>query len=292
MSLENVADGLISATYLVPISIAFCVAASHGKYLPLWIPYLGLLGAYVSYAMAEVLGVPVVLALIAGIILPAALGVLVHSVLFRGHIERGEPYAALLRAIAVTVFIEAMLGWATNGYTLSYRHLSLGWSMYFPSMSKTLTGADLLAIFSAIVLSPVLVLILRRTWVGLAFRSVASNRSLAGDYGIPIGRVDITVIAMCSALSAAGAFMYGMRYDLSPQMLSEPTIKVAAAVVAFGATRPEIVVTCILILGVLEAFAQSSYSAAPFASAIGYALLIVALLVRYAVPLTIRKLRI
>src|ERR1700674_4870935 len=115
MNLESVAGGLIGATYLVPISIAFCIAASHGKYLPLWLPYVGLLGAYVSYAAAEILGVPVAWALLAGIFLSAAVGVALHAALFRGHVERGEPYPALLRAIGITVFVEASLGWATHG---------------------------------------------------------------------------------------------------------------------------------------------------------------------------------
>lgn len=290
MSLENVVDGLVSATYLVPLSIAFCVTASHGKYLPLWIPYTGLLGAYISYAMAESLGVPVLWSLMAGILLPAVIGVVVHYSLFRGHVERVEPYEALLRAIAITIFIEAALGWATEGYALSYNRLKLGWAVYFPSVSKTLTGADLLAILSAVVLAPVLVFVLRRTWIGLAFRSVASNRSLAGEYGLPISRVDAVVLAVCSGLSASGAIMYGMKYDLSPQMIGEPTIKVAAVVVAFEAERPERVAAGILMLGVVEAMAQTSPSAAPFASAVGYVLLIGALIIRYAIPAARRRL--
>jgi hypothetical protein len=47
-----------------------------------------------------------------------------------------------------------------------------------------------------------------------------------------------------------------------------------------------------LMIGVLEALAQSSPSGAPFASAIGYVLLIVALLVRYSAPLVARRLRV
>jgi branched-subunit amino acid ABC-type transport system permease component len=289
MVLESAADGLISATYLVPISIAFCAAASHGKYLPLWVPYIGLFGAYIAYAAAEALGVPVVWAVTAGIMLPAVACVLIHFALFRGHVERVEPYAALLRAIALTVFVEAVLGWASQGYALSYNRLRFGWSKYYPEIGKTLTGADMLAALSAVALAPTLTYILRRTWPGLAFRSVSSNRSLAREYGISVSYVDTTVLAACGALSAAGAIMYGMKYDLSPQMLGEPTMKVAAAAVAFGVERPERVVACILVLGILEALAQSSPSAAPFAGAIGYVLLIGALLVRYAAPLKLRK---
>jgi branched-subunit amino acid ABC-type transport system permease component len=85
--------------------------------------------------------------------------------------------------------------------------------------------------------------------------------------------------------------MFGMKYDLSPQMLGEPTIKVAAVVVAFGAEWPERVVAGILLIGVLEAAAQSSPTYAPFASAIGYVLLIGALLIRYTAPLVLKRLR-
>jgi len=289
MGLENIADGLINATYLVLISLAFCVAASHGKYLPLWVPYAGVLGAYVAHKAAEGWEMPLTLALAAGLLLPVVICVSVHYALFRGHVERGEPYAALLRAIALTVFVESALGWATQGYALSYSRLKLGWSEYYPSIGRTLKAADLLALLSAVVLAPTLTYVLRRTWPGLAFRSVSSNRALARDYGIRVGRVDLAVLAACGALSAAGAIMYGMNYDLSPQMLGEPTMKVAAAVVAFGAERPERVIACVLALGIIGAFAQSSTYAAPFAGAVGYVLLIGALLARYAMPHSLKR---
>lgn len=291
MNVESVAGGLIGAAYLVPISIGFSIAASHGKYLPLWLPYTGLLGAYISYAMAETLGVPPVWALLVAITLSGAFAVVAHYSLFRGHINRAEPYAALLRAIAITVFIEAALGCATHGYALSYKHMKIGGAIYVPSIGDTLTTADLLAILSAIILTPLLAIILRWTWVGLAFRSVASNRALAREYGLPVHWVDAIVIACCGSLSTVGVIMFGLKYDLSPQMLGEPTMKVAAIVVACGTEWPERVTAGILMIGIVEAAAQSSPSIAPFASAIGYVLLIVTLLIRHAVPLTSRRLQ-
>jgi len=291
MSLETVAGGLIGAAYLVPLSIAFSIAASHGKYLPLWIPYTGLLGAYLAYAMSETRGVPAMWALIVAAILSAAFAIVANYALFRGHINRGEPYAALLRAVAITVFIEAALGWATHGYALSYRHMKLGGSTYIPKIGDTLTSADLLAILSAIILAPALALLLRWTWAGLAFRSVASNRNLAREYGLPVLWIDTMALAFCGSLSAVGAIMFGMKYDLSPQMLAEPTMKVAAIVVALGAEWPERVTAGILMIGILEAVTQSSPSFAPFASAIGYVLLILALIMRYAVSLRLRRLQ-
>jgi branched-subunit amino acid ABC-type transport system permease component len=85
--------------------------------------------------------------------------------------------------------------------------------------------------------------------------------------------------------------MFGMKYDLSPQMLAEPTMKVAAVVVALGSEWPERVAAGILVIGVLEVAAQSSPVNAPFASAIGYVLLIGALLFRYVIPLTMKRLQ-
>ena len=289
MSIESVAGGLIGATYLVPISIAFCLATNHGKYLPLWLPYAGLVGAYVSYALAEAFGAPTALALAAGIMLPAALSVIVHFALFRGYVERKDLYPALLRGIAITVLVEAALGWATHGYALSYSHLRFGGAVYVPSLSETITVPDLVAALLAITLAPLLALVLRRTWIGLVFRSVSSNRGLASDYGLPVNWVDAAVMAACGSLSAVGAIMFAMKYDLSPQMLSEPTMKVAAVVVAFGTEWPERIAAGILAIGIVEAATQSSPANAPFASAIGYVLLIGALLIRYSVPAAWKK---
>lgn len=291
MNLDSVAGGLISATYLVPISIAFCIAASHGKYLPLWLPDVGLVGAYVSYAIAEVMHFPVALALFAGILVSALVSVALYSGFFRGHVERAEPYPALLRAIALTVFIEASLAWSTHGYALVYQRLKIPGSVYLSGLGQTLTGADVVAALGAIIFAPGLTIVLRRTRVGLVFRSVASNRGLAWEYGLPVRAVDIAVLALCGGLSAAGAIMFAIRYDLSADMLGQPTMKVAAVAVALGTEWPGRVVAGIMAIGVLEAWAQSSPTHAPFASAIGYILLIAALLLRYALPKLIRRLR-
>jgi len=290
MNLEIVAGGLISATYLVPISISYCLAGSHGKYLPLWLPYVGLIGAYVSYAAAEAAGLPTALALVAGILLSAVISVGLYYGLFRGHVERGEPYPALLRAIALTVFIEALLSWTTHGYAVSFHRMALPGSIFFPSLGQTFTGGDILAVIGAAIFAPGLAIALKRTRSGLIFRSVASNRSLAREYGLPIQLVDIVVLTACGSLSAIGAIMFATKYDLSSQMLGEPAMKVAAVAVALGAERPGRVVVGILMIGILEALVQSS-PAAPFASAIGYLLLIGALIIRHALPALARGLR-
>jgi len=289
MNIEIIVGGLIGATYLVPISLAFCIASAHGKYLPLWLPYTGLLGAYVSYELAEVMRVGPIWAFTIGIATAAGTAVIVHTGLFHGHVERAEPYQALLRAIGITVFVEAGLGWATRGYALSYNRLKFPDAFYFRMLGETLTGADLAAVLSAALLAPLVVIVMKETWLGLMFRSVASNRNLARDYGLPVRQLDLAVLALGGALSALGAIMFGMKYDLWPQMIAQPTIKVAAVAVAFGNDRLGTVAAALLMIGILEAATQASSHTAPLASAIGYLILIVAVLVRHAASTLLRR---
>ena len=290
MSVENIVDGILSATYLIPISIAFSLAANHGKYLPLWVPYTGLLGAYASYAAAEKMHLPVGLVLLVGITISSGVCLAIHQTFFRAHVKHKDAYGALLRALALTIFIEAALGWATGGYALSYNHLKIEWGIYLPGVAQSLSATDIFALISALAISPAIVFTLRRTWVGLEFRSVAANRDLARDFGLPVGRIDGLIFLIAGALSGIGAIMYGMKYDLSPQMFGDPTMKVAAVVVAFGAERLERVVFGILILGIVEVFVQSLPSAAPFASATGYVLLTGALLFKHGISQFRRRL--
>jgi branched-subunit amino acid ABC-type transport system permease component len=282
MILDSISGGLISAVYLVPIVIAFCIASVHGKYLPLWLPSCGLTAAYFCYWGTEVLQISPLVVLPAAVCFSAGLAVVLHWTLFRGHVDRGEPYPALLKAIAIIVFLESFLSWTTHGYALSFREMKPAWTTELPRLGLTVDFSDMAALGAAAFLAPLVPWVLRSTWPGLAYRAVASNRNLAPEYQLPVARIDVGSMALCGAMSAAGAVVFAMKYDLNAQMLGDPTMKIAAVVVAFGAERPTLAIGGILIIGVIESIAQSVGYLATFSSSVAYVVLVGALLFRHA----------
>jgi branched-subunit amino acid ABC-type transport system permease component len=282
MSAEVASGGLIRAGYLVPLLLAFALAARHGRYLPLWLAPMGSLGAYLAFYLGERLGVAAVPAALAATVASAFIGVGLHHLLFARHVVRCEPYPALIRGIALLVLGEGLLGLLTGGYALSYAALSPSWKVYVEwPLADTLRIPDLLAIASVVVLAPLLWLLVERTRIGLSYRATSSNRELAAEYGLPVAAIDYGVLAFASLLAGAGGIVYGLRYGLTPQMMTAPALDVVAVVVAMGVERLLSGSLVLLGVGVLQAFCQATPGLSSFENAVSYALLAAALTVRH-----------
>jgi urea transport system permease protein len=280
--METLSGGLVRAGYLVPLLLAFALAARHGRYLPLWLPQTGMLAAYLAFYLAERRGVAVAAAVLVAVIVTTAVGVALHRLLFAGHVTRSEPYPALLRGVALVVMSEGLLGLLTGGYALSYSALNPAWKIYIEwPLNNTLRIPDLLSITSAFLLAPLLWLLIERTRLGLSFRAAASNRELAAEYGLPVLAIDHGVLAFAAFLSGAGGIVYGLRYGLAPHMMTGPSLDIVAVVVAVGAERLVSASLVLLGIGVLQAFCQATPGLSSFEHAVGYGVLAAGLALRH-----------
>jgi urea transport system permease protein len=280
--METLSGGLVRAGYLVPFLLAFALVARHGRYLPLWLPQTGMIGAYLTFYFAERLAWGATLAVLVAIAVGMAIGVGLHFLLFAGHVSRFEPYPALLRGVALIVLFEGLLGLLTGGYALSYATLSPRWKMYVGwPLNDTLRIPDLLAIASSLLLGPLIWLVIEKTRIGLSYRAAASNRELAVEYGLPVKAIDGVVLVFATLLAGAGGIVYGLRYGLTPQMLTAPSLDVVAVVVAVGAERLLSASLVLLGVGVLKAYCQSTSGLSSFEAAVSYAVLAASLILRH-----------
>jgi len=275
---EIVAGGLLRGGYLVPFFLAMALVARHGRYLPLWLPQAGAISAYLTFLLVEKYHTGPLSAVCIGVAAATTATVLLHRLLFQRHVVASEPYPALLRGLAAVLFLESLLGLLTGGYALSYEALTPRWKTYVGwPVQDTLRIPDLVALGSAFLLAPLLRLLIERTSVGLSYRAVSSNRELAIEYRHPVAMIDHVVVLVGGILSAAAGITYALRYGLTPQMLTAPSLDVVAVVVAVGSERLLAGSLAVLGVGVTQALCQASPRYSNMEHAVSYVLLVTAL---------------
>jgi len=271
---EILIGGCLRAVYVLPLLLGFAVVARHGRYLPLWLPQVGTLAAYTAYVLAERCQWRTGFSVVGAVTVVVVGAMVLHRLLFARFVERRQPYPSLIRSIAIIVIVQAFLGLLTGGYALSYLRMTSTWQIFVgPPVNDTLRVPDLIALAIALVAPAVLRPLIERTRFGLSYRAVASSRSLAHEYGLPVVIVDRGVLFLGSVLSAVGGIVYGLHYGLSPDMLTAPTLDVVAVVVAVGSER--LWSACLLLIGVgvLQSFCQASAAISSFEYAVSYVVL-------------------
>lgn len=122
----------------------------------------------------------------------------------------------------------------------------------------------------------------QRTRSGRAMRALSHSHRTAALLGIPVNRVIALTFAVGSALAAAAAVLYGIKYPrVDPLMGVMPGLKAFVAAVLGGIGNLRGAVAGALILGLAETLV-AAYGASTWRDALAFALLIGILLFRPA----------
>lgn len=120
------------------------------------------------------------------------------------------------------------------------------------------TGPQILVIAGTAVLLLGVYWITARTRLGLAWRSIAQDREVAGAMGINIPAHTAAAFALASALAGIAGVLVGVYYNqIDPTMGDGPAYKALAIVVLGGLGNVWGTVLAGLLLGLIETFAAS-----------------------------------
>jgi branched-chain amino acid transport system permease protein len=104
-----------------------------------------------------------------------------------------------------------------------------------PVGAATVALTDLVIIATTLVLVGVLLLIVRRTRLGMAMRATAENLAVARLMGIDVNRTIMAAFALGSALAAIAGLLWGGRFgQIDPLMGFAPGLKAFVACVIGG----------------------------------------------------------
>ncbi|QEM81594.1 urea ABC transporter permease subunit UrtB [Halomonas sp. Y2R2] len=194
-----------------------------------------MLGAYTTWAMQQLLphqpGVALLLSIPAGFLVAALVGVAIE----RGVIQflKGRPLETLLATFGVSLILQQLVRTLVsplNRSVVTPEWMS-GSVMINDALSLTLNRLYVLGF--ALVVFAALMLVMRRTRLGLEVRAVTQNRAMARAMGIRATRVDILTFALGSGVAGLAGVALSQLTNVGPN-LGQNYIIDSFMVVVFG----------------------------------------------------------
>ncbi|HLJ58269.1 MAG TPA: branched-chain amino acid ABC transporter permease [bacterium] len=239
-----------------------------------------MIGGYAQYLLlADWLG-PArwYLALPLAILGVGVLGMIVEWALlqpmFAGRLERLDEYATIM-TISLTVLFRNLAVVVFGPYQFSPRD-------YAPPVQLgplPINGSRFVAFLGAVVLLALFDWVVRRTWFGLALRSVAQNRIGALCAGISLPRIDMLAFGIGVALAGAAGALLAPVFLVYPQSGALSTVKGFEIIVIGGLGSLPGSVVGGLLLGLVESLG-SVLIAPSFRDVYGFGLLLLILAFR------------
>jgi branched-subunit amino acid ABC-type transport system permease component len=224
------------------------------------------LGAYLAFVLSAGLGAPLYVALLIAAVMVGVVGVGIDLAVFR-KLRQTSPILLMIASfgigIALREAIRAIWGTSPVFFPLPLqRPLQLWWDM-------SATPVQIAIILVAAVCVYAFHLLLNRTKLGIAMRSLADNPNLAEASGINTERIIRSVWLIGAGMAGLGGVMIGLDTQIHPNMGFAIIIPVFCAAILGGIGNPY----GALLGALVVAFAQNvglSIDWAPLASILGW----------------------
>lgn len=261
---------LVAIGYTMVYGIAKMINFAHGEII--------MVGAYLTYVVFSVLGMPVV-AIIASIAGCALLGVVTEKVAYKP-LRNSSSLSVLITAIGVSYLLQ-------NLFLILFGSAAITFPDFLPSGQLELLGlsisyVSLLSLILTFACTILLLLFINKTKLGKAMRAVSEDKGAAELMGINVNNTISMTFAIGSGLGAVTGIIYGLSYSLiNPYLGAMLGIKAFIAAVLGGIGSIQGAMIGGLIIGVAEAFTVS-YISSTFSDAVVFGILIFILLVKPA----------
>ncbi|HEX4764834.1 MAG TPA: branched-chain amino acid ABC transporter permease [Lichenihabitans sp.] len=206
-------DAIIYAAEIAIIAMGVALSFSILRFANFAHVQFAVVGAYLSFAANQALGLPLLAAVPLGVVATGLIAVLVDRLVFSRlkHIApEGKMIVSWGVALVLRASVAAIFGGASRVFPAQPVSLSLG-GAYFTSQDAVVVGTTLAAMVA-------LRLLLYRTRAGTALRALASNADLAETRGIPAGRMIALMWFVSGAYAALGGTMFALETRLQPNM--------------------------------------------------------------------------
>ena len=234
------------------------------------------LGAYATFGVLAVTGLPFFAALAAAIVAGIVLGALCERVMLRP--LRGESIDTVMLVMIglwITMQNAELLGW--GGVARSVPHP-------FPTAPLVLGPLSiaplrLFVLVTAFALIAGVHLLIQRTRLGRAMRATFQDADTAALMGIRIHRIHTATFALGSGLAAAAGALLGPIFLVYPSMGDLASLKAFSVVILGGLGNLAGATAGGLLLGVAEELG-AGYVSSGYRDAVGFVIIILVLLLR------------
>lgn len=260
---------LVALGYTMVYGIILLLNFAHGDII--------MVGAYISWLVMSVLGLPPFVAVVLSIVGCMLLGMLIDKVAY-APLRDAPRLSILITAIGVSYFLEngsQLLFGADAKVVPAFTDVST-----IQVGGVTLSFTAIITVLVTIVATAVLTILVQKTKLGRAMRAVSEDMGAARLMGINVNNTISFTFAVGSALAGIGAVLYSMAYtQASPTMgIMLGTKAFVAAVLGGIGSIPGAVIGG-LVVGFAEVFV-SAIGLSVWQDAVVFLLLIVVLIVK------------
>jgi branched-subunit amino acid ABC-type transport system permease component len=211
--IQILVDAIVYAAEIGVIAVGVALSYSILRFANFAHVQFAVVGAYMSFAANQFLGLVLPLAVLVGVVVTGLIAVLVDQLVFC-RLRKISPEGKMIVSWGVALFLRAAIASIFGGAARVFPTQPLSLSVdgaYFTSQDAIVVGTTLAAMLG-------LTILLYRTRAGTALRALASNPDLAATRGIPAGRMIALMWFVSGAYAALGGTMFALQTRLQPNM--------------------------------------------------------------------------
>jgi branched-chain amino acid transport system permease protein len=268
----GVAIGCIYVLLATGLNLIFGVMKlvnfAHGELL--------MVGAYVSYSVTTAFGLDVYLSVFVSMGVVALVGLAVERFAFRRVLGADKLNEIFVSLGLILIFDNvAVLIWGENSKWLTspLEGMSVQLGEVFLSYDMLIAFAFVAAILVG------LIVLIKKTKIGMAMRATSQKSQAAKLMGINIEHVYIFTFMLGAALAGAAGSLFGIIFPFNPYIGALPTIKTFAIIILGGLGSIPGAIIGGLLYGIAEQSAVAVLSGI-WGDAVAFSLLIIVLIVR------------
>ena len=272
---QTLVFGLVTGSYLIVATLGFALVSRVEKFLNIAHAELIGLGAFVTYGLNARAGLPLALAALVAIVVVAVVAVVVSRLVY-WPIRRTSAVVLLITSVGVLYVLQGAIETAVTPGVYSYetgseRVLDLG--------LFRIGVFDLAIVGCAIVAFLVVHLVLTRTSIGLQWRALASDESLANGRGIDVRAVSMRLWVLVGALAGLAGVLLGLQGALNTDVAFSQILLILSVSILAGLGSIYGVVVAALLLGVAMDMSTLVIPAG-YREAIAFGVVLLALVIR------------
>ncbi len=227
--MEILIYGAVTSAIYAMLAVGFTLIFGVARVLNLAHGSFYALGAYGTYVLTSIVGLPLWLAALLAIAGVSVFGVVIEKVLIRP--LRYSQLGVLMITLAVSLVVEQALFLIFGS---EYRNVPAFIDTKVSIGGVDVAGQRLLTLVLAVVAIGALYLFIQRTRLGSAILAISQDAEAAKYMGIPSDRIFSLVMAISAALAALAGVLAGPFLSVQPSMHLLPIVKAFAIVIVGG----------------------------------------------------------
>ncbi|MEY3791056.1 MAG: hypothetical protein RLZ09_1892 [Pseudomonadota bacterium] len=227
--MEILIYGAVTSAIYAMLAVGFTLIFGVARVLNLAHGSFYALGAYGTYVLTSIVGLPLWLAALLAIAGVSLFGVVIEKVLVRP--LRYSQLGVLMITLAVSLVVEQALFLIFGS---EYRNVPAFIDTKVSIGGVDVAGQRLLTLVVAVVAIGALYLFIQRTRLGSAILAISQDAEAAKYMGIPSDRIFSLVMAISAALAALAGVLAGPFLSVQPSMHLLPIVKAFAIVIVGG----------------------------------------------------------